>query len=70
MSDNVREISEHAARAIMRELEARYGNLHMLRAAYRLLVSAEAMLELSERDDTWQSLGDAAARVVEKAVKP
>jgi hypothetical protein len=59
------ELSERTAREIMDTLAAEYGNLHRLRAAYRLLVTAEAMLELSERD-TWQTLGDAAARVVNK----
>ena len=67
MSDTL-ELSERTAREILNQLEEQFGSLHRLRAAYKLLCCAEALLELCEHGDTadkWQSLGDAAARSVE-----
>jgi hypothetical protein len=59
------EFSERTAREILNKLEAKYG-IHNLRAAYKLMCCAEALLEVCERKDTWQSLGEAANRVVDR----
>jgi hypothetical protein len=66
MSNDTLEFSERVAREMLNALQAEFGSLHRLRAAHKLLLAAEAMLELSERDDNWISLGEAAARVVSK----
>jgi hypothetical protein len=68
MSEHQLEFSERTAREILNKLEKEYG-LHSLRAAYKLMRCAEALLELCERRDTrdsWQPLGDVVARVVNK----
>jgi hypothetical protein len=69
MSEHQLEFSERTAREILDTLQEEFGSLLRLRAAYRLLRCAEELLELCAHNaaaDDWQSLGDAARRVVNK----